>query len=456
VNRPAFRGWLAPALLAVATLLVLGLAGTGWALGVLGAGALLIIGFHLHHLRLVHAWAVAPLETPAPEGRGAWADVFSAIHRRTRVRAAVQRDLRQAIERFRQAAEALPDGVLVLDSAHRLQWANAQALAQWSLDLATDRGQPIVNFLRQPEFIRYVASGDARESVVIEQGRDQRMLSLQLVPFGIDEKLLLSRDVTRFEAVSRMRRDFIANISHELKTPLTVVAGFIETLQDLHLEAAQRARYLALMHEQAGSMQRLVDDLLTLSALETEQYPPAEVTFPLTPLLQERAADARSLSGGVHAFEFDLADAEPVMVRGNRDELASAVGNLLSNAVRYTPAGGTIRLGWRMDAEGRGIISVTDTGIGIAPEHIPRLTERFYRVDRGRSRATGGTGLGLAIVKHVLLRHQAELEVASEPDRGSTFSVLLPATRVTSGSEDATAPAGPPVTARMQVREPAA
>ncbi|MBK6336505.1 MAG: DUF3329 domain-containing protein [Betaproteobacteria bacterium] len=177
-------------MLAALTLLVLGLAGAAWALAVLAGGALLLVGFHLHHLRLVHAWALSPLDAPAPEGRGAWAEVLSAIHRRTRMRTAVQRDLRQAIERFRQAAEALPDGVLVLDSANRLQWANRQALVQWTLDLGTDRGQPIVNFLRQPEFIRYVAAGDAHESVVIEQVREQRLLSMQLVPFGADEKLL--------------------------------------------------------------------------------------------------------------------------------------------------------------------------------------------------------------------------------------------------------------------------
>ncbi|MBK6336506.1 MAG: hypothetical protein IPF60_12305 [Betaproteobacteria bacterium] len=250
-----------------------------------------------------------------------------------------------------------------------------------------------------------------------------------------------------------MRRDFIANISHELKTPLTVVAGFIETLQELELDPAQRARYLALMQEQAGSMQRLVDDLLTLSTLESEQNPPVEATFPLTPLLLERAADARSLSGGEHAVELDLAGVASVALRGSRDELASAIGNLLSNAIRYTPAGGTIRLGWRTAADGRGIFSVTDSGIGIAPEHIPRLTERFYRVDRSRSRATGGTGLGLAIVKHVLLRHHAELDVVSEPGRGSTFSILLPAGRVMRGGEALPAPT---VTAEPLAREPGA
>jgi two-component system phosphate regulon sensor histidine kinase PhoR len=256
------------------------------------------------------------------------------------------------------------------------------------------------------------------------------MLALQLVPFGLDEKLLLSRDITRMESVARMRRDFIANISHELKTPLTVVSGFVETLQDLELEPERRARYLALMHEQAKSMQRLVDDLLTLSALESEQNPLPETTFALAPLLLERAADARSLSAGQHTIELDLATAATVALRGSRDELGSAIGNLLSNAIRYTPAGGVVRLAWRDTGAGDGVVAVTDSGIGIAPEHLPRITERFYRVDRSRSRATGGTGLGLAIVKHVLLRHQGELEIESTLGVGSEFRILLPASRV--------------------------
>jgi two-component system phosphate regulon sensor histidine kinase PhoR len=225
-----------------------------------------------------------------------------------------------------------------------------------------------------------------------------------------------------------MRRDFIANVSHELKTPLTVITGFLETLQELDLEGRQRERFLHLMQEQAGSMQRLVEDLLTLSALESEQNPLAEERFPILSMLQKLAADARSLSLGQHEIVLDAGDAATVL--GNRDELASAFGNLVSNAIRYTPGNGRITLAWRVDPDGRGVFSVTDTGIGLAPEHIPRLTERFYRVDRSRSRATGGTGLGLAIVKHVLLRHQAELLIASEPGHGSTFSVVLPARRV--------------------------
>ncbi|HEY5862517.1 MAG TPA: phosphate regulon sensor histidine kinase PhoR, partial [Casimicrobiaceae bacterium] len=264
---------------------------------------------------------------------------------------------------------------------------------------------------------------------VIESQREPgATLSVQVVPFGIDERLLISRNITQVEAVARMRRDFIANVSHELKTPLTVVTGFLETLQDLKLEARQRTRYVALMAEQANSMQRLVDDLLTLSTLESEQNVRADTSFAVLPLLLEVSSDAKALSGKRHRIDLDFAT--PAIVTGNRDELASAFGNLVSNAVRYTPDGGTINLGWHVDEEGRGAFSVADTGIGIASEHIPRLTERFYRVDRSRSRATGGTGLGLAIVKHVLLRHQAALDVTSEVGAGSTFTVLLPARRV--------------------------
>ena len=253
-----------------------------------------------------------------------------------------------------------------------------------------------------------------------------------------------------------MRRDFIANVSHELKTPLTVISGFIETLQELDLDERQRVRFLQLMQEQSASMQRLVEDLLTLSALESEHNPVADEAFAIVPLLLHVSSDAKGLSKGQHAIELDIGDA--ATVTGSRDELASAFGNLVSNAIRYTPAGGTITLGWRVEGDGTGVFSVADTGIGIGPEHLPRLTERFYRVDRSRSRATGGTGLGLAIVKHVLLRHQAELDIASEPGKGSRFSVRLPARRVQrapSGGGNVGPPGGPRHDRRGRCPEPA-
>ena len=404
----------------------------------LGAGA--IVAFHLWNLKRVADWAQSALESDVPEGRGEWALLLSAIYRRTRLRRAYERDLRHIIERFRQAASAIPDGIVVLDAANRIDWANERALAQLGLDLAHDRGQPIVNLVRQPEFLRYVEAGDYAASIVVTSSRDPgRRLALQLVPFAADQKLLMSRDVTELEAVARMRRDFIASVSHELKTPLTVISGFIETLQDIDVDERQRRRFLSLMQDQATSMQRLVADLLTLSALESDQSPLHEERFAVAPLLRAIAADAKVLSKGAHTITLDVA--EPANLLGGRDEIASAFGNLVSNAVRYTPAKGSIALAWRIDADGSGVFTVTDTGIGIAAEHLPRLTERFYRVDRSRSRATGGTGLGLAIVKHVLLRHQAEMEVASERGKGSTFAVRMPVRRVERSASPADAPA---------------
>jgi two-component system phosphate regulon sensor histidine kinase PhoR len=434
------QGLIAPAIVACAAAVCGAVAGTGAALAVLAIGAAAIIGFHLWHLQQLGRWAASPLDGDVPEGRGEWATVFAAIHRGTRVRTAYERDLRQVIERFQQAAAAIPDGVVVLDAAGRIAWANPRALAQLGLDLAHDRGQPVTHLVRHPDFLRYVEAGDYAASIVVPSGRDAgRRLELKLVPFAADQKLLMSRDVTELEAVARMRRDFIANVSHELKTPLTIISGFSETLQDLDIDERQRKRFLELMHEQSKNMQRLVADLLTLSALESEHHPLHDEPFDVEPLLRALAADANGLSKGAHRIVLDVG--EPALVRGNRDELASAFGNLVSNAVRYTPASGTVTLAWRVDDDGTGVFSVCDTGIGIASEYLPRLTERFYRVDRSRSRATGGTGLGLAIVKHVLLRHQAELEIDSERGKGSTFAVRLPARRVERSAVAATSSA---------------
>ena len=423
------RGLVAPAIVALATLVAWAIAGTGWALAILAIGAAAAIAFHLYHLQLLSEWASGPLDGPVPVGRGSWAPTFGAIYRQVRTRAAYQRDLRHLIARFQQAAEAIPDGIVVLDKTNRIEWANPRALAQLGLDLAHDTSAPIVNLVRQPEFLRYLESGDYREPIVVVSGRDARMtLSLQLVPFSLDKKMLMSRDVTQLEELARMRRDFIANVSHELKTPLTVISGFVETMQDMELDTRQRERFLQLMLEQANNMQRLVADLLTLSTLESEHNVLIDERFAIVPLMLELSNEAKALSKGQHELSLDIGDAATVL--GSRDELASAFGNLISNAIRYTPARGWIAIAWRVDTDGSGVFSVTDSGIGIAADHLPRLTERFYRVDRSRSRATGGTGLGLAIVKHVLLRHQAELEIKSEIGRGSTFAVRLPAPRV--------------------------
>ncbi len=429
------QGMLPPAVVLAGALLLWALFGAVWALPALalGWGAL-----WLREARAVDRltrWAGGPLDATVPEGTGAWDGAFAALHRRTRTRTATERDLSHTIRRFQNAAEAIPDGMVVLDRANRIRWANARAQALLGLDVERDIGAPLVNFARQPEFVRYVEAEDQADGIVIDSQREAGItLSLQIVPFGIAEKLLIARDVTRLEAVARMRRDFIANVSHELKTPLTVISGFIETLQELELDERQRQRFMQLMAEQANSMQRLVDDLLALSALESEQNQLVDDDFAIEPLLLEVASDARSLAHGQHQVSLELRDA--AIVTGSRDELKSAFGNLVSNAVRYTPSGGSITLSWRIEPDGSGVFAVIDTGIGIAAEHLPRLTERFYRIDRSRSRATGGTGLGLAIVKHVLFRHQAELEIVSEPGKGSSFAVRLKPTRVRAVTTD--------------------
>ena len=434
MNAVIRRGLVAPCIAALTTLAVWAIAGPAWALGALALGAACIIGFHLYHLQLLADWARDAANTAVPEGRGAWTQTFAAIYKHGRVRLAYERDLRYIIERFRQAAEALPDGIVVLDRTNRIEWSNACALAQLGLDPRQDIGQPIVNLVRQPEFLSYIEDGDWGRSVVVPSSRATgRSLALQIVPYAVDKKLLMSRDVTELEAVARMRRDFIANVSHELKTPLTVVSGFVETLQDMDVDPRQRSRFLQLMQEQTRSMQRLVSDLITLSSLESEQNPLADERFTVVPLMLELSNDAKVLSKGEHQVELDIGEAATLV--GSREELASAFGNLVSNAIRYTPSAGKVTLAWRIDPDGRGVFSVRDTGIGIAAEHLPRLTERFYRVDRSRSRASGGTGLGLAIVKHVLLRHQAELDIESEVGRGSTFVVRLPGERVVRAPE---------------------
>jgi two-component system phosphate regulon sensor histidine kinase PhoR len=316
---------------------------------------------------------------------------------------------------------------VILDREHRIEWANPTAAHHFGVDARRDLGQPVVNLIRQPDFVTYLGAGDFSQPLAL-RARDTT-LSVRVIEFGEEQKLLNSRDVTADERIDTMRRDFVANVSHELKTPVTVLSGFVETLSDesFPMSPAQRGRYFAMMAEQAKRMQRLVEDLLTLSALESSAAPAEEGPIELGPFVERLADEARALSGGRHRVESEVEGDARLL--GSAAELHSALSNLVSNAVRYTPDGGTVRLAWRV-VDGNGVFSVSDSGIGIEARHIPRLTERFYRVDSGRSRETGGTGLGLAIVKHALTRHQAVLDVISEPGRGSTFSAVFPTGRI--------------------------
>jgi two-component system phosphate regulon sensor histidine kinase PhoR len=286
----------------------------------------------------------------------------------------------------------------------------------------------VTNLVRSPLFVAYLQSGEFDEPVTIPGPLGRSTISLMVRPYGDGMKLLLSQDITERERAEAMRRDFVANVSHEIRTPLTVLAGFVETLAQLPLTEPERQRVLALMSQQTDRMQALVGDLLTLAQLEGSPHPGADRWLGLTPLLQRSLADAVALSAGRHAIT-PRGGAE-LEVAATESELLSAVGNLLGNAVRYTPEGGRIELAWGRLDDGRAFVEVADTGPGIAREHLPRLTERFYRVDSSRSRDTGGTGLGLSIVKHVVQRHGGEIEIHSEPGKGSTFRLLLPALRV--------------------------
>lgn len=385
--------------------------------------------WHLLGLARLAAWLRGPLDAPVPDGTGIWNEVFALLHRRAKARLAEQSALSRSRDRFQRAAEALPDGIILCDRDGRIDWMNPMACRHFQLNAQRDTGQLLTNLVRQPAFARYLAERRYAEPFVYRSERVHALtLTVQVVPYGEAQVLLMSRDVSHVERLETMRRDFVANVSHELKTPLTVVAGFAETLLD-HYAAdcpPEVREFVGHIHEQAARMRRLIEDLLTLSALETGSAASDE-TVDVAPMLHSLLAEAELLSDGRHRLE--LAIAGPTRVRGSARELESAFGNLLTNAVRYTPAGGEIRVSWQADARGADLV-VADSGIGIAPEHLPRLTERFYRVDRGRSRDSGGTGLGLAIVKHVVARHDATLDIQSRVGEGSRFTVRFPPARL--------------------------
>ncbi len=338
-------------------------------------------------------------------------------HLREKLKAGEQnlRDRDAEIAQRRQITNAIPDGLFLLDRENRIVWCNQSALVMHKLDAFRDMGKPIGQLIRAPEFLNYLQEPSSLEPVI---AIDSRTLSFRLEILRDDSRLLLTRDVTDRERLDRMRRDFVANVSHELRTPLTVMSGYLETIRDLPLPETDRTRYIGLIETQTTNMQRLVADLLTLARLENEQIPSEAVPVDVGAVLRDAYEDASALSAGSHTLTLDAPLG--IDMRGSPTELRTALTNLLSNAVRYTPPGGEISASVRR-VSGAVVVEVRDTGLGIAPEHLPRLTERFYRVDRSRSRDTGGTGLGLAIVKHVLQRHRGRLEVDSELGKGSTF-----------------------------------
>ncbi|MFO1329891.1 MAG: phosphate regulon sensor histidine kinase PhoR [Rubrivivax sp.] len=373
-------------------------------------------------------WLRGNQSAAAPRDTGLWGELGYRIERALRLReAGIERE-RQRLSQFLQAIEASPNGVVLLDEHDGIEWCNREAAEHFRLDPERDRLQRITNLVRAPAFVAHLQSPGRHEALVMPSPDGSRSLSVLLRPYGDGQRLLLSQDITERERSDAMRRDFVANVSHEIRTPLTVLAGFVETLANLPLGESERARVLELMGRQTDRMQALVADLLTLARLEGSPRPPHDSWHDLGALLAQAEGDARALSAGRHPIT--LQAEAGAQIAGDRHELLSAVGNLAGNAVRYTPDGGRIDIVLRWRDGGGAEIDVVDTGVGIAREHLPRLTERFYRVDGSRSRETGGTGLGLAIVKHVVQRHGGELVIESEPGRGSTFRLLLPAARL--------------------------
>lgn len=419
-----FRLSIPIVLIALFALLIWGLFSGTYALLFTLLALLVVMARHGRQLYKLGLWLNdARLET-MPEASGIWDEVFSRLYQMVKQHKQTKQDLAAELQHIEQATAALPEGVVILNDANRIEWFNTLAREHFNLDAEHDIMQDITYLVRQPEFIAYLHAGNFTDPLLLVPARhDEMTLSIKFIPYGDAKRLMISRDITQFKRVEMMRRDFVANVSHELRTPLTVVNGYVENLldmPDLSHETARRA--LQLMAEQTRRMTNLVADLLTLSRLENEQSPVHEELIDMGALINEVYQEGKSLSGERHSLSLEIST--PSNLLGNRDELRSAFGNLLSNAIRYTPEGGAIVLRW-FERDGQWVFSVQDSGIGIASQHIPRLTERFYRVDRSRSRETGGTGLGLAIVKYIAARHQAKLEVLSEEGKGSIFSLVF-------------------------------
>ncbi len=421
--------WI-PVAVRFALMAAVGLAGW-YAFGAL-AGALLALAVltlmvlvQLGYMYQLSNWLDNPDDVRLDDGWGSWTDIFAKLYKLRREEQKNRNELAEWLSRFRQAMSQLPDGVVIMDDVLFLEWCNPVAEEHLGLSLRKDKGMRVTNLIRSPEFIDYIILGRYEEPLTLNTG--DRKLVLRLIPFENRRQILVSHDVTEFERLDEMRRDFIANASHELRTPLTVINGFLEiAASEPDLDQATRQQHLRLMTEQGRRMQNLVEDMLVLTRLESIDFPVREEVVDMRWLIEQVEEEGRALSSGRHRITAAVNGPD---LRGNADELRSAFGNLVSNAVRYTPEGGTIAIEWtNTDAGPRCVVA--DSGIGIRPEHITRLTERFYRVDKSRSRETQGTGLGLAIVKHVLMRHQAQLEIESDIGKGSRFIIQFPRSAV--------------------------
>ena len=400
----------------------------GFAAGIAIALAL-YLARHLYYLSALRAWTEQPKRFDLPEPAGTWGEVYERLLDLQRSNRKRKKRLAAMLAQFQASAEALPDGAVVTEARGEILWFNTAGRVLLGLRSPHDMGQRLVNLLRHPEFTEYFERGDFEHEVEIPSPINHSIvLSLRVVPYGDNQRLLMIRDVSELRRLERVRRDFVANASHELRTPLTVLRGYIEMmLPESQRSLTEWRAPLAEMHAQAARMEALVRDLLKLARLEGETATSRQDVLEAPDLIERALVEARGLSKGQHRIDAGI---EPgLLLYGRESEAESIFSNLIANAVQYTSAGGTIRVRWESSGDGAQF-SVTDSGIGVAPEDIPRLTERFYRVDEGRSRASGGTGLGLSIVKHALERHEARLEIHSRLGHGSTFTCRFPPHRV--------------------------
>lgn len=417
-----------------------GLLPTFWGISgaVLGSIVALMIWtvLDVHRQQVILRWIRAEDHSLPARASGHWADLADKLWRLWRQFDKQKTENDERLKQFLSAIQASPNGVVLLDQNNRIEWCNQTGAHHFDFDVIRDVDQNVTNLLRDPVFIAYFQSGQYESDIVINAPKSTAShpvrISVHLHEYDRGRKLLLSRDITLLEQAETMRRDFVANVSHEIRTPLTVLGGFVDTLIHLPLEEAERLHYLKLMAEQAKRMQSLVEDLLTLSKLEANPSPHLNDWVSVSGLISQIKSEAQQLSQimytNSHQLNFEIAT--DCLIAGASSELMSAMANLVNNAIRYTPEGGSITVSWSVEADHSAEFVVTDTGPGIAPEHLPRLTERFYRVDSSRSRETGGTGLGLAIVKHVAQRHGARLQINSRVGVGSRFALIFPADRI--------------------------
>jgi len=401
------------------------------ALAMMALALIVVVWLNALNTTRLHDWLLAPQTRAVPEGTGAWGEMFDRLARFVSGEKLAREELEDQIEQIRESLDRLPDALVVLDAGNGIQWCNSPA--DDLLGIAGSK-RPITQFIRHPEFGRYLSEGNFDQPLEIELGaRPGRVYEMRVHDTEDEMRLLISRDITGQAMLNQMRSDFVANVSHEIRTPVTVIGGFAETMLDINLEPEKQREYLDTILHNSRTMQRLVEDLLMLSSLEATETDGLDDEIKLDRLFNTLASETRDLSNGRHEICCD--PPHDINIIGRTAEIESAIRNLLTNAVRYTPEGGKISLLWaRRDNEGW--ITVQDDGIGISAEHLPRLTERFYRVDRGRSRATGGTGLGLAIVKRIANRHSAKFQVDSELGSGSAFSLIMPSARIQASPMD--------------------